>query len=133
MSRRPAGPVAAMLLAAAALPATASACTLPAEAGAPLAAGPVQLTWRAEPAPAIGRGFALHLVVCPADARLVRVDATMPDHRHGMNYRPSVHALGEGRWRADGLLWHMGGRWELRFDVEAGGVRHSLRQDVQLR
>lgn len=122
-----------MLLAAVALSATASACTMPAEAGAPLAEGPVQLAWRAEPAPAVGRGFALHLVVCPADARLVRVDATMPDHRHGMNYRPSVHALGEGRWRADGLLWHMGGRWELRFDVEAGGVRHSLRQDVQLR
>ncbi|MBX3599769.1 MAG: hypothetical protein KF863_04050 [Rubrivivax sp.] len=134
MSRRPAVPVAALLLAAgaAALP-TAAACTLPADAGATLAEGPVQLAWRADPAPAIGRGFALHLVVCPADARLVRVDATMPDHRHGMNYRPSVHALGEGRWRADGLLWHMGGRWELRFDVEAGGVRHSLRQDVPLR
>lgn len=133
MSRLPARAFAALLLAAgAAAPPAAAACTLPADAGATLAEGPVQLAWRAEPAPAIGRGFALHLAVCPANARLVRVDATMPDHRHGMNYRPSLHALGEGRWRADGLLWHMGGRWELRFDVEAGGVRHTLRQDVPL-
>lgn len=111
----------------------AAACSLPAEAGARLDEGPVQLAWRAEPSPAVGRGFVLHVVLCPADARLVRVDATMPDHRHGMNYRPSLHALGEGRWRADGLLWHMAGRWELRFDVETGGSRHTLRQDVQLR
>lgn len=123
---------AALWLAAAAV-APASACTLPADAGATLADGPVQLAWRADPAPAVGRGFVLHLLVCPAQARLLRVDATMPEHRHGMNYRPSLHALGDGRWRADGLLWHMPGRWELRFDVEAGGTRHTLRQDVALR
>lgn len=117
----------------AAAPTAAAACSLPADAGAPLREGPVQLAWRADPPPAVGRGFVLHVVLCPADARLVRVDATMPDHRHGMNYRPSLHALGEGRWRADGLLWHMAGRWELRFDVETGGSRHTLRQDVPLR
>ncbi len=98
-----------------------------------LTEGPVALLWRTVPAvPAVGQGFALHVALCPAGARLLRVDATMPEHRHGMNYRPSLHALGPGHWRADGLLWHMSGRWELRLDVALGDARHVLRQSVQL-
>ena len=27
--------------------------------------------------------------------------------------------VGEGQWRAEGLLWHMAGRWELAFEVES--------------
>ena len=34
--------------------------------------------------------------------------------------------------RVEGLLWHMAGRWELRLDVEAAGVKQSLRQSVTL-
>ena len=44
----------------------------------------------------------------------------------------SIYPLADGRWRADGLLWHMSGRWELRFDVEVDGVRQRLRHPVQL-
>ncbi|MCW5632152.1 MAG: hypothetical protein KIT17_02350 [Rubrivivax sp.] len=96
-------------------------------------AGALQLAWRAEPAPlAVGRPFALELHVCPRAARLLRVDATMPEHRHGMNYRPSLRPLGEGRWRAEGLLWHMAGRWELAVEVDAHGERRWLRQSVSL-
>ena len=109
------------------------ACLVPPEAGEALAMGPVQLAWRAEGGPiAVSRPFALLVTLCPAGARLVHVTATMPEHRHGMNYRPSVQELGEGRWRAEGLLWHMGGRWELRLDVEAAGTTHTLRQTVVL-
>ena len=103
-----------------------------------LAEGPVTLLWRTEPAaPAVGQAFVLHVELCPAGARLLRVDATMPEHRHGMNYRPSLHALAPGRWRADGLLWHMPGRWELRFEVEppagtAGATRQVLTQRIEL-
>jgi hypothetical protein len=60
------------------------------------------------------------------------VDATMPEHRHGMNYRAGIKSLGEGRWRAEGLLLHMPGRWELRFDVQAAGGTASLRDTIQL-
>lgn len=105
----------------------------PAAGGQPLAQGPVQLAWRAEPAElAVGRPFALVIQLCPAPARLLRVDATMPEHRHGMNYRPSVKPLGESQWRADGLLWHMAGRWELAFEVENGSERMWLRQSIVL-
>ena len=117
-------------LLAAGLVAPAAACPLP---GQPLQAGAVQLVWQVDgPAVAIGRHFALTLQVCPADATLRRVDATMPEHRHGMNYRPSLQALGGGRWRAEGLMFHMAGRWELRFDVDAAGRSESLRESVTL-
>lgn len=123
--------LAAWLLAAA-MPAFA-ACPPPPEAGARLDSGPVQLAWRAEPEPiAVSRPFALLVTLCPADARLLRVDATMPEHRHGMNYRPSLQPLGGGVWRVEGLLWHMAGRWELRLDVEVAGARQVLRQPVTL-
>ena len=119
-------------LLAAALPAVA-VCPPPPETGAHLGSGPVQLAWRAEPAPiAISRPFALLVTLCPADARLLRVDASMPEHRHGMNYRPSLQPLGGGLWRVEGLLWHMAGRWELRLEVEAAGATHGLRQSVTL-
>jgi hypothetical protein len=121
------------LLLAAAVPARA-ACPPPPEAGERLGSGAVELAWRAEAGPiGVSRPFALLVTLCPADARLVRVDATMPEHRHGMNYRPTVQAMGGGLWRAEGLLWHMGGRWELRLDVEAAGVTHTLRQSVTLK
>lgn len=116
--------------------AQAPACPLPpaAQAGAQqIVQGGLQLHWRAEPETlAVGRPFVLTLQLCPPAARVLRVDATMPEHRHGMNYRPTVKPVGEGQWRAEGLLWHMAGRWELAFEVESGGERAWLRQSVQL-
>lgn len=44
------------------------------------------------------------------------VDAGMPHHGHGMNVAPRITALGQGRYRVDAMLFHMGGRWELVFD-----------------
>jgi len=49
-----------------------------------------------------------------------------------MNYKPSVVALGAGRYRADGLMFHMGGRWEFVFEVRSGGATERLRHSVQL-
>ncbi len=122
----------ACLVLVSALP-TGAACPPPVSAGALLAEGPVQVRWRAEPKTiAVGEPFVLLLTVCPANAQLRFVDATMPEHRHGMNYRPSITPLGEGRWRAEGLLWHMSGRWELMLDVQHAGATHKLRQSVVL-
>jgi hypothetical protein len=132
------GAAAAAAVAVAVLAATApsaSACPLPTPPPGErqIAQGPLQLAWSTEPeALAVGRPFAVSLRLCPLAARVLRVDATMPEHRHGMNYRPSIKPLGEGRWRAEGLLWHMAGRWELAIEVENGGERTWLRQSVQL-
>jgi hypothetical protein len=118
----------------AAAPVAFAACPPTATDGTLLQAGPVQLAWRAEPVKiSTGQPFSLQLQLCPASAVPTRVDATMPEHRHGMNYKPSLQDLGGGRWRVDGLLWHMAGRWELRFDVQLESGMHTLRQDVVLR
>lgn len=108
----------------------AAACPLAPPA---LQQGTVQAAWAVAGAPiAVGRHFALDVRVCPADATLLRVDATMPEHRHGMNYRPSLKALGDGRWRADGLMFHMPGRWELRLDVQHAGRTERLLESITL-
>ena len=116
---------------AALLAAPAAACPL---AGTPLQGAAVQAAWRVDgPAIVVGQHFAIELQICPQDATLARVDATMPEHRHGMNYRPSLTPLGGGRWHAEGLMFHMAGRWELRFDiVDAGGHTERLRESLTL-
>jgi hypothetical protein len=84
------------------------------------------------PAIEVGRHFALDVRVC-ADGTppaLARVDADMPAHRHGMNYRPSLAASGEGRYVADGFLFHMPGRWRLLFDLEREGRRTRLATEI---
>lgn len=94
----------------------------------------VTAAWRVDGATTIpaAQPFALIVRVCPADASLVAVDATMPAHRHGMNYRPSLQPLGDGRWRVEGLLFHMSGAWELRLDLRAAGRTQALRQPIEL-
>jgi len=112
-----------------------AACPPGASDGQLLTSPALTLAWQLDAAPAqiaVGRHFALRLQLCPTSARLLRVDASMPEHRHGMNYRPSLTPLGEGRWLAEGLLFHMAGRWELRFDVESAGRTEVLRQSMVL-
>lgn len=65
------------------------------------------------------------------DAQL-RVDAAMPEHRHGMNTATVVTRQEDGRFAVQGLLLHMPGRWELFFDVTDGGVTERAQLDVVL-
>ncbi|MFN0304583.1 MAG: hypothetical protein ACKVQU_29975 [Burkholderiales bacterium] len=96
------------------------------------------LAYRTEPARiAIGEHFALDVVVCAKDGGVepasIRVDASMPEHRHGMNYRASVTRRGPHEHRAEGLLFHMPGRWELVFDVQGAGPVERLTHGVNVR
>jgi cytochrome c peroxidase len=56
----------------------------------------------------------------------------MPEHRHGMNYAPALKALGPGRWRAEGLMLHMPGRWEFVFEIRAAGVTDRVANPVRV-
>ncbi|MFO1326199.1 MAG: hypothetical protein U1F56_02485 [Rubrivivax sp.] len=110
------------------LPPAAPACGDRLDAGARrvLQAPGVQLAFAPQPARlAVGRHFTLDIVVCRAAGSAplpsLRVDADMPAHRHGMNYRPTVQALGGDRFRAEGLLLHMPGRWRFSFELDADG------------
>jgi hypothetical protein len=84
----------------------------------------------------IGRHFAVEAIVCPAPpagtATGLMVDARMPEHRHGMNYRPRVVRKSEGVYVAEGLLFHMPGLWQLMFDVDRGGRMERLMTDIEL-
>ena len=104
-------------------------CTLPREGRTVTSPdGSIRLSYRPEPAGiAVDRQFSLILHICTnTSVEALTVDATMPEHRHGMNYRPSVTAIGAGAYRADGLLLHMPGRWEFVFGVRAGGRTERL-------
>lgn len=116
------------------LAALAPACELSPADGQRLDAEALRTAWAVDGGAALrtGEHFALILRACPADAQLVRVDATMPAHRHGMNYRPGIEALGGGRWRVQGLMLHMAGHWELRMDWRVDARPVTLRQDLDV-
>src|SRR5206468_9950843 len=72
----------------------------------------------------VGQPFALLLNVCTRrgePAELTAIDATMPEHKHSMNYTPTIVSRGDGRFRVEGMLFHMPGTWELTFNVRSDG------------
>lgn len=105
-----------------------------------LSSARLDVVFRPAPAPIrVGREFVLDIIVCPHKGvtapTSLRVDATMPEYRHGMNYKPSVWTLQSNppiaRYRAEGLMFHRVGRWELLIEVRAGGqtarFAHSIK------
>lgn len=69
--------------------------------------------------PVVGQPFTMAISVCARIAGAPipppTVDAWMPEHRHGMNYRTRVTPDGSARFHVSGLLFHMPGRWEVLF------------------
>ena len=83
----------------------------------------------------MAKHFALDVQLCDkggvSGAQLTKADASMPAHKHGMNYRPTIKPLGDGRFRVDGMMFHMAGQWQLAFEVQAGKEIIRLTHDVQ--
>jgi cytochrome c peroxidase len=84
----------------------------------------------------VAKHFALEIAACakpgsPAPESL-KLDAHMPEHRHGMNYAPAVKPLGPGRWRAEGLMLHMPGKWEFVFEIRAAGRSDRIAHEYRL-
>jgi len=89
---------------------------------------------RSLPVP-VGRHFDIDFVVCDVTLRSgadVVVDADMPAHRHGMNYRTRVEALPGGVYRAHGLMFHMPGAWRVIFDVPLEGRTLRLTRVIEV-
>jgi len=86
--------------------------------------------------PEVGKFFAVEIAACSKPGNPIpenlKVDAHMPEHRHGMNYAPEVKPLGPGRWRAEGLMLHMPGKWELVFEIRAAGRSDRLAHEYRL-
>lgn len=129
---------AALVAIACALPcAAAPTCGADLRAAHKLESAHYRLAYRTQPAKlTVGKHFSIDLVVCtkgdaPAPAG-VAVDAFMPEHGHGMNYQASVKSTGNERYRADGLMFHMPGRWDLNFDVQVVGGTERLTRSIVL-
>ena len=110
----------------------AQACELPGGEAKKIESKGHLVLYRTRPAPPkVGEHFVLEFAVCPTPAS-VRVDAWMPEHRHGMNYRPTIASLGEGRYRAEGLMLHMAGKWELVFEVHGKSGNERIAQSIAI-
>jgi hypothetical protein len=84
----------------------------------------------------VGMPFNLIMNVCTKKgepAELVSVDAIMPAHKHGMNYAPTIVPGVDGRYRVEGLLFHMPGDWELIFDVRSGGETERMTHGMEVK
>lgn len=102
-------------------------------------AGTYAVAWTSEP-PTIPVNEPFDLVVtireagdggAPVDAEVI-ADARMPEHAHGMNVVPEVAALGEGRYRVEGMLFHMPGSWRLTIDITEAGITERAEFDLHI-
>jgi hypothetical protein len=70
----------------------------------------------------VGKLFAVRVQVCSKNSSDVvsglKIDADMPAHKHGMNYKPSVSKQSDTVFFAQGLMFHMPGQWRLQFEFE---------------
>jgi len=106
------------------------ACELP--AGKRIESPKTVISYRTVPAKIlVGEPFLVELAACPKKGLTlpaqVKLDAHMPEHRHGMNYKPSVAPAGPGRYKSEGWLFHMPGRWEFLFDFGSERLVDSVR------
>ncbi|MDZ4830371.1 MAG: hypothetical protein SGJ09_09270 [Phycisphaerae bacterium] len=96
--------------------------------------------WYTDPDPIVARDpfsvtielFADDACTTPLVGGVLALDAAMPHHGHGMNVQPKITAVGPGRYRADGMLFHMFGRWELFFDHTTDGQTERAQTTVVL-
>ena len=128
------GPAVAATLALVLAAGGASACERPQNwAGAQRVAGKTWIVWwLSDPAAIpVGAHFTVRFRLCGPPARQVKLRGWMPDHRHGMNYRPGVTLAGR-RGVAEGLLFHMPGRWQLILEIAGAAGREKLTAEMVL-
>jgi hypothetical protein len=97
-----------------------------------------EIAYRWEPADLkVGQFFAAEVVACrapgPEPVGAIAIDAIMPAHGHGMNYRPAAARAGAGHYRFTGLMLHMPGTWRITFDLVQGSRRTRLAHEVSLK
>ncbi len=85
--------------------------------------------------PTVGAPFDVELQVCSTGSKSLdrlSVDATMPAHKHGMNYQPQLSRTGEGQYKATGFLFHMPGHWKITVSVYSDGAPSHLSMDINV-
>lgn len=96
------------------------------------------LTYRTEPSTiSVSEPFSLHVQVCQKNKKTYshsfNLDATMPKHRHGMNFSPKITEQASGKFLIEGMLLHMPGEWQYKFDLKRDGEKRQLVKDFLLK
>ena len=63
----------------------------------------------------------------------IKVDATMPAHKHGMNYEPKTAKMGNNRYAVKNLLFHMPGVWRFEVTAYEKDKPHRFTYDVKVK
>lgn len=103
-----------------------------------LSTADAEVAYRWDPADLrVGQFFSAEIVACRAanaePVREIKIDATMPAHGHGMNYRPASHLIAPGHYKFTGLMLHMPGTWRIAVDLVGGAKRTRLTHEVSLK
>jgi hypothetical protein len=70
--------------------------------------------------------------LCVKEAEIT-VDGAMPEHRHGLPTVPLVRpGANDCEYLVEGLRFHMGGHWELKFRIKAGDETDTLTVSLDL-
>lgn len=100
--------------------------------GAPGAPWNVQILLDPQGVP-LNQPFSAKVIVCSgSDHRPTRleIDATMPAHKHGMNYTTKTTQIEEDLYQVDNLLFHMPGIWRLEVTAYENKTPHRYIHDV---
>ena len=68
----------------------------------------------------------------PVREAAITVLGGMPAHAHGLPTTPVVSELGDGRYRVEGLKFHMPGAWVVAFRIRADGGTDAVSFALEL-
>ena len=84
----------------------------------------------------VAQHFSMQFLLCRGESVLAvegfKLDALMPAHGHGMNYKASINWLDDGLVEASGLLFHMPGQWRITVNLTYGGVARQTQIDFEI-
>ena len=84
----------------------------------------------------VGKPFSMTLSVCLKDgnqfAGKVKINAMMPMHKHGMNYKPTVKKVSTGKFEIKGFVFHMPGQWQYMVELVDGASSEKILIDYKL-
>lgn len=85
----------------------------------------------------VSEPFQVNLQICRTDGEpfmgQIKVDARMPGHGHGMNYRPEITANTQNSFVGEGFIFHMLGKWQIEFRVMENNKTSKLTIDYHLK
>ena len=69
----------------------------------------------------------------PVEDANMTIDGGMPQHGHGLPTVPQMTGpLGNGKYRIEGVKFNMGGWWEFKLAIEAGGKTDTVTFNIVL-